>query len=137
MKKIHTILISSLTPFLLNSQVVFKTIVPQQPVVAGESFQVQYVFQEAGKITNFKAPSFAHFRFVSGPNQYNGSVTTLRGEKPNRNFVYTLEAVKPGRFIIPGAIATENGKTIKSNDVVLEVISKEQAVKLYDRKRWH
>ncbi|HMK25771.1 MAG TPA: BatD family protein [Chitinophagaceae bacterium] len=133
MKKIYTILIFILTPFLLRSQVVFKTIVPLRPVVAGESFQVQYVFQEAGKITNFKAPPFAHFRFVSGPNQYNGSVTTIHGIRPNRNFVYTLEAIKPGRFMIPGAVATENGRAIKSNDVVLEVISKEKAAKLYDR----
>src|SRR5258705_12793802 len=131
MKKISTILISILTPFLLKSQVVFKTIVPLQPVIAGESFQVQYVFQEAGKITNFKAPSFTHFRFVSGPNQYSGSVATIHGEKPLRNFVYTLEAIKPGPFIIPGAVATKNGKAIKSNDVVLEVISKEQATKLH------
>jgi hypothetical protein len=133
MKKINTIIFFILTPYLLNSQVVFKTNVPKQPVVAGESFQVQYIFEEAGMITNFQAPSFAHFRLVSGPNQYRGSVTTIHGEKPNRNFVYTLEAIKPGRFMIPGAAATANGKAIKSNDVVLEVISKEQAAKLYDR----
>jgi BatD DUF11 like domain len=133
MKKIITISIFILTPFLLQSQIAFKTIVPLQPVVAGESFQVQYVFQEAGKITNFKTPSFTHFRFVSGPNQYSGSVTTIHGEKPLRNFVFTLEAIKPGRFIIPGAVAMVNDKAIKTNDVVIEVISKEQAAKLYDR----
>ncbi len=133
MKSIASIAIFLLTPFLLQAQVVFKTLVPQQPVVAGESFQVQYIFREAVKITNFKAPSFAHFRFVSGPNQYSGSVATARGEKPLMNFVYTLEAIKPGRFMIPGAIATVNGKSIRSTDVTIDVISKERTSKLVDR----
>ncbi len=127
MKRKLTIFILLFAPFLLRAQVVFNTVVPQQPVVAGESFQVQYIFREAEKIENFKAPVFAHFRFVSGPNQYSGTVTTANGIKPLRNFVYTLEAISPGRFIIPGAMATVNGKTLKSNDAVLEVISKVQA----------
>lgn len=133
MKRKLTIFILLITPFLLRAQVVFNTVVPQQPVVAGESFQVQYIFREAEKIGNFKAPVFAHFRFVSGPNQYSGSVATANGLKPLRNYVYTLEAIRPGRFIIPGAMATVNGKAVKSNDVVLEVISKEKAAKLFDR----
>ena len=117
----------------MNAQVEFKTVVTRKPVVSGESFQVQYIIQEAEKLGNFKPPAFIHFRFVSGPNQYNGSVRTLNGTKPIRNFVYTLEAINPGRFIIHGATAMVNGKSVKSNDVVLEVISKEQAAKLFDR----
>ncbi len=116
-----------------NSQNEFKTLVPNLPVVVGESFQVQYVIGESDKIGNFKAPAFTHFRFVSGPNQYNGSATTANGIKPIRNIVYTLEAINPGRFAIKGAFATVNGKTIRSNDVVLEVISKEKAAKIFDR----
>lgn len=133
MKRKFIICIFLLTPFLLKAQFDFTTVVPQRPVVSGESFQVQYIFREADKIGNFKAPVFTHFRFVSGPNQYTGSVTTANGIKPLRNFVYTLEAKSPGRFIIPGAAATVNGKQVKSNDVVVEVISKESAAKLFDR----
>ncbi len=116
-----------------KAQVFFKTIIRQRPVVSGESFQVQYVLQEADKVGNFKAPAFTHFRFVSGPNQYSGSATTMHGAKPVKNFVYTLEALKPGRFIIPGAIAMVNGKMMTSNDVVAEVISKEKAANLYNK----
>ena len=133
MKRKVIIFILLVAHFLSRAQVSFNTMVPQQPVVAGESFQVQYIFRDAEKIGNFKAPVFAHFRFVSGPNQYSGSVATANGIKPQRNFVYTLEAVKPGRFIIPGAVATVNGSVVKSNDVVLEVISKEKSRKLQDR----
>jgi hypothetical protein len=115
------------------AQVSFKTIAPQLPIVLGESFQVQYIIQDADKMGNIKAPSFRHFRFVSGPNFYTGSVTTMNGPQPLRNFVYTLEAISPGRFIIPGAMATVNGKPVRSNDVVIDVISKKQAAKLFDR----
>ena len=133
MKRKVIIFIFLFAPFLLKAQFDFNTVVPQRPVVSGESFQVQYIFREAEKIGNFKAPVFNHFRFVSGPNQYTGSVATAKGIKPLKNFVYTLEAKNPGRFIIPGAMATVNGKPVKSNDVVLEVISRENAVKLFDR----
>ncbi len=133
MGKIYTILFYLLIPVSASAQNQFKTIVPQHPVGPGESFQVQYIIQEAGKIENFKPPVFTHFRFVSGPNQYNGSLSTPNGIKPIRNFVYTLEAIKPGRFTIKGAVAMVNGRPVRSNEVVLEVISKEKAAKLFDR----
>ena len=133
MNRKATIFIFLLTPFLLKAQVVFNTVVPQHPVVAGESFQVQYIIQETGKIVNFKAPVFPHFRLVSGPNQYTGSETTPNGSKPQRNFVYTLEAIQPGRFMIQGAIASVNGKPIRSNDVVVDVISKEKAKNFFEK----
>ena len=112
----------------------FKTIVPQLPVVAGESFQVQYIIEDGEKTMNVKPPSFNNFRFVAGPNIYVGSVSTSNGIKPLKNSVYTLEAVKSGRFIIPGATLTINGKLIRSNDVMVEVISKEEAAKRFDKE---
>ena len=133
MKKSLIIFIFLLHSFLLKAQMEFKTVVPRKPVVSGESFQVQYIISEADKVGNFKTPAFTHLRFVSGPNLYTGAVAGLNSKKPVKNFVFTLEAKNPGRFIIPGAVATVNGKAIKSNDVVLEVISKAQAAKLYDR----
>jgi len=133
MGKFYIILFYLVMSLPAGSQGQFKTIVPQQSVVAGESFQVQYIIQETGKIGNFKAPAFTHFRFVSGPNQYNGSVATANGIKPVQNFVYTLEAIDPGWFTIHGAVAMVNGKPVKSNDVLLEVISKEKAAKSIDK----
>ena len=109
-------------------QLSFKTIAPQQPVVAGESFQVQYILQDAQKAGVMTAPSFKGFRFVSGPNIYFG---TAYGKQPMQNLVYTLEALKPGVYIIPGATVPVNGKMIRSNDTQVEVISKEEALKDY------
>jgi uncharacterized integral membrane protein len=117
-----------------KAQAGFMTLVPNHPVVPGESFQVQYIISETGKIGGFKAPSFKYFRFVSGPNQYNGTVNSINANIPVTNFVFTLEATRPGRFIIPGAMVLVDGKQERSNEAVVEVISKEDAAKLFDRK---
>src|SRR5436190_19710995 len=133
MKLTGVICIFFLLPFSVNAQGEFKTIVPTQPITVGESFQVQYVFQGTSKILNFKDPSFRAFRFVSGPNQYTGLVNSVRGTAPITNFVFTLAATKEGWFNIPGAVATINGKLVRSNDAMIEVISKQDAVKLADQ----
>ena len=103
---------------------------PQRPVITGESFQVQYIIEDGDKATNMKPPSFSNFRFVAGPNIYIG----YNGIRPLRNAVYTLEAIRPGRFLIPGAAITLNGKLIFSNDAEVEVISKEESVKRFNKE---
>ncbi len=133
MRKIFIIFFYTLLTSAAGAQVSFNTMVPREPVVPGESFQVQYIIRDAEKIGNFKAPAFDHFRFVSGPNIYNGVVSSPDDIHPIRNFVYTLEAVRPGRFTIRGATVLLNGKPIKSNDVILEVITKDKASKYFDR----
>ncbi len=134
MKK--TAIISTVLLFVITAQaqVSFKTIVPQRPVVSGESFQVQYIIEDGEKTMNVKPPAFTNFRFVAGPNIYMGSVSTSKGAKPLSNAVYTLEAMKPGKFIIPGATIVVNGKILRSNDAVVQVISKEEAVKIFNKE---
>lgn len=134
MKKATTIFTFFLFAVLAQAQLNFKTIVPPQPVVAGESFQVQYIIEDGDKTMNVKPPVFNNFRFVTGPNIYIGSVPVLNGVKSLRNVVYTLEATRPGKFILPGASITVNGKLIRSNDVVVKVISREEAVKNFNKE---
>lgn len=117
------------------AQVGFKTLVPQQPVVSGESFQVQYIIEDADRATNIKPPAFSNFRFVAGPNTYTGTVSTSKGIVALKNLVYTLEAVKPGSFIIPGATLVMNGQTYRSNDVKIQVISKKEAANRTNAER--
>ena len=113
----------------VRAQVAFQTIVTQGPVVAGESFQVQYVISELDKDDEFFAPDFNQFRFVSGPNIYEASVLGANGAQKLKNIVYTLVAIRPGKFIIPGASARVGDKLIKSESVWLEVISKTDAAR--------
>ena len=134
MKKAVTIFLVLLLMLKSWAQTGFKMIVPQLPIVAGESFQVQYIIEEGDKTANVKPPVFSNFRYVTGPNIYMGSITTPSGIKTLRNTVYTLEATRPGKFIIPGASITVNGKIFRSNDAVVEVISKETAFNRFNKE---
>jgi len=134
MKKAATIFCLLLFTIAGWSQISFKTIVPQQPIVAGESFQVQYVIEDGEKTMSVKPPVFSNYRFVAGPNIYMGSVSTVNGVKPLKNAVYTLEAIRPGKFNIPGASIIVNGRMIRSNDALIQVISKEEAVKKFNKE---
>jgi len=113
----------------VHAQVSFQTIVTQEPIVLGESFQVQYVLDEIGRDDEFFAPDFKEFRFISGPNIYSGTATGASGTRKLKNIVFTLVAIRPGRFIVPGASARVNDKLIKSKDVWITVISKADALK--------
>jgi hypothetical protein len=112
-----------LSTLCTRAQVSFKTIVPQAPVTEGESFSVQYILEESEKYEGFTPPVFHGFRLVSGPNIYYGSVNNTNGLRM-KNIVFTLVATRPGKFIIPGAMAKVNGRFIKSNNAELLVISK-------------
>ncbi|MEO6612687.1 MAG: BatD family protein [Chitinophagaceae bacterium] len=134
MKRVATILVPFFFYLSMAGQIVFKTVVPQSPVVSGESFQVQYIIEDGDKSMLVKPPVFNNFRFVAGPNIYTGNVSTIHGMKPLKNSVYTLEAGKPGKFILPGATIIVNGKLVRSNDVLVEVISQEAAVKRFNKE---
>ncbi|MBS1653639.1 MAG: protein BatD, partial [Bacteroidetes bacterium] len=100
--------------------------VPQKPVVAGESFSVQYIIEDADKVASFIPPSFPGFRLVSGPGVYNGTTSSLNQVHHVKNMVYTLEAINPGRFLINGATLQVDHSSFKSNSVFVQVISKEE-----------
>lgn len=119
--------------FSLKAQIIFKTLVPQVPVTIDESFQVQYVIEDGEKISNFKPALFRNFRIVAGPNIYTGSVTIRSEVKQLKNLVYTLAALRPGHFIIEGATAIVNGKLEKSNNVVVEILSKSEAANRFNK----
>src|SRR5688572_2495400 len=119
------LLLTTLLTFVQGQSI--QTIVAQGPVVAGESFQVQYVIEGLDKEDEFFAPDFSEFRFISGPNIYSGTAFEAGGTKKLKNIVFTLVAIKPGKCIIPGASARVKDKLIKSENVWLQVISKAEA----------
>jgi hypothetical protein len=112
----------------LHAQVSFKTLVPQESIIEGESFQVQYIIEDGDQVTSFEAPDFRGFSTSAGPYLYFGSKSFKPGKKV-RNTVYTLTALHQGRFVIRGALAVINGHTYTSNDVIIQVISRLEAAK--------
>jgi len=124
MKQIHAGILSFFLFFhfaVSIAQVNFKTIVPQHPIAPGESFQVQYIIENAEKISDFSAPPFKGFRVVSGPHVYSGD-----GAVSQKNLVFTLAAIREGNFKIPGASCLAYGRFEKSNEVVVRVISQKE-----------
>jgi hypothetical protein len=107
-------------------QVKFRTVVPKQYVVVGESFQVQYIIENGEAVTSFVEPAFRGFRRVAGPYVYS-SIKSFGGNGKIRNTVYTLTALSAGTFVIRGAVAVINGQNFASNDVILKVISRDEA----------
>jgi BatD DUF11 like domain len=110
------------------AQISFTTVVPQQPVVQGESFRVQYVIENAENITGFVPPFFRNFTYITGPDIYSGAVSSKT--RPLKNYAVTVSARSTGKFIIPGATATIDGLQITSNNAIVTVISKAEALQL-------
>lgn len=127
MKQAFLIFLLLVAAFFSPAQVMFKTIVPQEAVVTAESFRVQYVIEGAERAGTVSTPSFKGFRLVNGPEVYDGYTGYQTNAKPLHNTTYTLEAIKPGRYIIPGAVVTINGKIWRSNAAIVTVVSKEEA----------
>jgi hypothetical protein len=134
MQRIVFIVLGLLCSVSLQSQVVFKAIVSRQVVTVGESFQIQYLMDHNEKDIQFTPPPFKGFRVASGPYTYTGSINE-DGSPPLKNIVFTLESLKPGRFIIPGARARVKGRQIRSDDIIIDVLTQKQAIERATRKR--
>ncbi|MEI9944039.1 MAG: BatD family protein [Chitinophagaceae bacterium] len=129
MQRIVFIFLLAVYSFSIKAQVVFRTDVTQGPVIAGESFQVQYVLENFNDIGEFSPPDFKNFRIAGGPFVYEGATYSTDGIRKVKNVVYTLEPLKPGKFIIHGANAKVDGHLVKSDNAAIEVISKAEAFK--------
>ncbi|HRG80932.1 MAG TPA: BatD family protein [Chitinophagaceae bacterium] len=105
------------------TQPVFKTVSPGPTVVIGEAFQIQYVLEGGEANAILQTPEFNGFRITSGPNIYPGK----KGLLSLNNYVFSLEATRTGKLIIPGASITSGNTVYRSNPVTVEVISKDEA----------
>ncbi len=126
MRSVFTIFFFLSGVCFVNAQNSCKTIVTGDPIVAGESFQVQYVVQATTGEIEFIPPAFAVFHVISGPYTYQEAKTSADG-RYMKNIVYTLAALQPGKFTIPGASVRIDDKMVKSDPVFIRVISKEAA----------
>ncbi len=126
MKKTVLISLLLIQTLLASSQFVFQTEFRHGPVVVGESFRIQYLLEDRSDI-EFFAPDFDGFRLVRQPEVYRGESYGSWGTKNVRNIIYTLEALKPGKYIIAGAHARAGDQAKKVEDLQVEVISKEDA----------
>jgi hypothetical protein len=92
-------------------------------VAAGEQFQVTFTFtgSDYNSARNFKAPDFAQFVVISGPNQSTNMQWVNGRMSASIGYTYILYARQSGRIMIGPASIEYKGKTLRSDPVQIEV----------------
>ena len=95
------------------------------PVVStGQQFSVTWTVNSGGG--EFAAPSFNPFYKLMGPQtSYSSSTQIINGkmsQSTNYTYIYYLQAVNEGRFVIPPAVFTLKNKTYVSDSLFIEVV---------------
>ncbi len=94
------------------------------PVSVGEPFTLRFTLNANGN--NFVPPNFSDFHVLAGPMRSSHSSTQIINGKVSQNtaitYTYTLQPKKVGKFKIPAAHITANGKKIHSKPLTVKVV---------------
>ncbi len=112
--------------FLLNflftsAQSKFRVIADKSIVALDDYIRIQFHLDNTPEVTSFTPPVFTDFVKVQGPEQITGQLTINGSVNHYTAFSYVLKPVKKGRFIIPPAKATVEGKLIQSPSLSITV----------------
>lgn len=128
MRKLISILAFALLSVTLGAQEAIK-VQGQNIVALGEQFTISFVIDtdQSNRPTDFRWSPGDDFQLVWGPQTGTSSSTVIRNGKATTSsqytFSYILIARKEGKFQLPTASATYNGKQISSAPFSLEVVS--------------
>jgi len=93
-------------------------------VEAGKQFSVTWTVNSGGG--EFSEPSFEGFYKLMGPNtSYSSSTQIINGRMTHEtsySYVYYLQAVNEGKFVIPPASVTIKNRTYYSDSLRIEVV---------------
>ena len=93
-------------------------------VTAGQQFNLMWTVNSGGG--EFSAPSFTGFYKLMGPQTSYSSSTQIINGKMSRQisytYVYFLQAINVGKYIIPPATFTLKNKTFVSDSLYIEVV---------------
>jgi len=110
------------------AQVSFMASTDAKQVVEDGYFQVTYTLNNA-RGGNFKAPSFKKFKVLNGPSR-SMSTTIINGNATQKvSYSYSLQPKKVGKFTLAPATISVNGKVMKSNALLIDVIKASAASK--------
>jgi hypothetical protein len=97
-------------------------------VRAGEQFSVSWTINSGGG--EFSEPSFAGFYKLMGPQtSYSSSTQIINGKisrETSYTYVYYIQALKEGNFVIPPAAITVKNKTYYSDSLRINVVGGSQ-----------
>jgi hypothetical protein len=124
--KLRVIILTVILLFLnLYSKAQDISVVADYPEVVrtGQQFSVSWTINSGGG--DFSEPSFENFYKLMGPQtSYSSSTQIINGKitrETTYTYVYYLQALKEGRFVIPPAKFTFKNKTYNSDSLRIEV----------------
>ena len=123
-----------ITATLIGQQVAFTAFSGAKQVVQGSTFEVTFTLENA-KGSNFQPPNFSPFKRISGPSQAYQSSFVNGKSTTSSSYSYTLQALKPGNYKLPGAKIQVNGKTLSSNGLSVEVVKGRSDLAVQDEAR--
>jgi hypothetical protein len=124
MKKALLYLLIFLISYSAYAQDVFVKAEYPAVVNAGEQFTIMWTVNAGGG--EFTAPSFSGFYKLMGPQtSYSSSTQIINGKMSNStsySYVYYLQAVNEGKFVISPAVFALKNKTYSSDSMHIEVV---------------
>lgn len=112
-----------LVPTAMWAQVRFVLEAPRR-VSLGEQFEVAFVLYDA-EGSNFRAPSITDFSVLAGPSTSTSTSYQIINGKTSRassqGYRFLLTAKREGKLRIPAASIVANGKTVRTQPMVVEV----------------
>ena len=105
-------------------------------VEAGQQFTISWAVNTSGG--DFTAPSFIGFYKLMGPQtSYSSSTQIINGKfthETSYSYVYYLQAIQAGKFVIPPASYSIKNKTYYSDSLHIEVVGSVQQGKTFSRE---
>ena len=105
----------------LLAQARFTATISPATIGKNETAELRLMIENARQVEQIIPPSLKDFIIISGPNQESGMETTNGVTKQYIGITYQLQPKAKGNFAIAAATATADGKTLKSNQVTIQV----------------
>jgi hypothetical protein len=115
------VLLGNFVLFNANAQVRFSAMAAPGNVAAGEFLQYKMIIENATDVKNLVAPSFKQFAVMGGPSTMNGE-TDVNGRTTQYIIIgFILKPLKKGKFTIGSASVELNGKSYRTEPIVITV----------------
>ena len=126
MRKLFLTVLFTVTALILHAQTSIQ-VQTHNVVAADEHFNVTFIIEGEGKITDFTWSPGEDFQLLWGPQQGRSSSVQIMNGKTTKSvqttYSYLLRPVKTGKFTIPQATAKVKGDVITSQPVSVEVVA--------------
>lgn len=126
MRKLFLTVLLAVSAVVLQAQTSIQ-VQTHNVVAADEHFNVTFIIEGEGKITDFNWAPGEDFQLLWGPQQGRSSSVQIINGKTTKSvqttYSYLLRPQKPGKFTIPMATAKVKGNEITSRPVTIEVVA--------------